>query len=216
MKKLVLLASAIALCMTSFAQTKGQKYVAGSIAAEFGSQNTTQSLGSYSVTENSPLGSSFDIGVEGGYFIMDNLRIGIGVATALSNEPTSEVDNVWLKDSSKEISITPNVAYYIKLTDNLYYTPEIGLSLVTGSISSQTSKSESYKLDCKGFGLYLNFAAFEFRVKNNLAIGLNVGGLSLTQLQTEYEVEGDEDIKVANNQTKLALNNSSISVKWYF
>lgn len=215
MKKLVLLASVIALCMTSFAQTKGEKYVAGSIDAGFGSQTTTNSLGSYSVSESSPLGSSFGLGIEGGYFIMDNLKVGIGVATAFTNEPTSEVDNVWLKDSSKEISITPNVAYYIKLADNLYYTPEVGLSFVTGSISSQTSKTESYKLDCEGLSLYLNFASFEFKVNSNLAVGLNVGGLSYNKLQTEYEIES-EDIEVTNNQTKFALNESSISVKWYF
>ena len=70
MKKIVLIAVAALISVASFAQKKGDMYVSGYFATD---------LGGYSVESHDwlPFESVFDIGAEYGYFVANNLRIGL-------------------------------------------------------------------------------------------------------------------------------------------
>ncbi len=145
MKKFYLIVPLMLFSMASFTQTKGEMFIAGTISADFGTQKTTLSDGSYSTSAKQPLSSSFGLGVEYGYFVADNLRLTLAMAVPFSSSPVEEVDGKWLKNTAVAFAINPNLAYYVKLADRFYYTPEVGVSFDFGSRKEQLSKSESYK-----------------------------------------------------------------------
>lgn len=72
--------SVMLLSIASFAQTKGEMFIAGTVSADLGTQKTTLSDGSYSTSAKQPLSSSFGFGVEYGYFIADNWRLTLAMA----------------------------------------------------------------------------------------------------------------------------------------
>ena len=213
MKKILLFSVAMLIGVASFAQKKGDMFVAGSISADFGTQKTTISDGSYSTSAKQPSGASFSLGAEFGYFVVDNLRLSMYLSVPFSSSPVEEVDGKWLKDKASSFAINPNVAYYVRLADRFYYTPEVGVSVNFGSLKEQLSKSETYKTPFWGWDVYANLHALEFRVSERIAIGALVGGISYgSAIYTNV----DTDVKATINQFDFDFNNSSIHFRFYF
>ena len=213
MKKIMLFAVAMLIGVVSFAQKKGEMYVAGSISADFGTQKSILSDGSYSTSASQPLSSSFSFGAEYGYFVADNLRLAMYMAVPMSWSPEEEVDGKWLKDKASAFAINPNVAYYVRLADRFYYTPEVGVSFDFGSLKEELTKSETYTTPFWGWNVYANLLALEFRVSERIAIGALVGGISYgSTIYTDKESEA----KLASNQFNFDFNNSSVQFRFYF
>ena len=61
MKKIVLIIAVMSISVISFAQTKGEMFIAGTVSADLGTQKTTLSDGSYSTSAKQPLSSSFGL-----------------------------------------------------------------------------------------------------------------------------------------------------------
>ena len=61
MKKILLCSVAMLIGIASFAQKKGDMFIAGSISADFGTQKYILSDGSYSTSASEPLSSSFTL-----------------------------------------------------------------------------------------------------------------------------------------------------------
>lgn len=213
MKKILLFSVAMLIGVASFAQKKGDMFIAGTISADFGTQTTSLSDGGYSASVSQPLSSSFGFGVEYGYFVADNLRLAMAMSVPFSSSPVEEVDGKWLKDKASSFAINPNVAYYVRLADRFYYTPEVGVSVNFGSLKEQLSKSETYKTPFWGWDVYANLLALEFRVSERIAIGAFVGGISYgSAIYTNV----DTDVKATINQFDFDFNNSSIHFRFYF
>lgn len=213
MKKVGLLLAIMLVSMASFAQTKGEMFIAGTISADFGTQKATLSEGGFSTSASQPLSSSFSIGAEYGYFVADNLRLTLAIAAPFSSSPTEEVDGKWLKDKASSFAINPNVAYYVRLADRFYYTPEIGVSFNFGSLKEQLTKSETYTTPFWGWDVYVNLLALEFRVSEKIAIGAVVSGLSYG---SGIYTNKDTEAKYAVNQLNFDFNNSSVHFRFYF
>ena len=213
MKKLVLFAVAMLVSVASFAQKKGDMFIAGTISADFGTQTTSLSDGGYSTSVSQPLSSSFGFGVEYGYFVADNLRLAMAMSVPFSSSPVEEVDGKWLKDKASSFAINPNVAYYVRLADRFYYTPEVGVSFNFGSLKEQLSKSETYKTPFWGWDLYANLLALEFRVSERIAIGALVGGISYG---SAIYRNVDTEAKATISQFKFDLNNTNVHFRFYF
>lgn len=213
MKKILLFSVAMLISVASFAQKKGDMYIAGSISTDFGTQTTTLSEGGYSASVSQPLGTSFSFGAEYAYFVADNLRLAMAMAVPFSSSPVEEVDGKWLKDKASSFAINPNISYYVRLADRFYYTPEVGVSVNFGSLKEQLSKSETYKTPFWGWDVYANLLALEFRVSDKIAIGALIGAISYgSAIYTNV----DTDYKAAINQFDFDLNNSSIQFRFYF
>lgn len=213
MKKFLLLSVAMLICVASFAQKKGDKCVAGSLSLDCGTQKTTISDGSYSTSANQPSGASFSIGAEFGYFVANNLRLAMYLSVPFSSSPIEEIDGKWLRNTATAFGINPNVAYYVQLTDRLYYTPEIGASLDFGSRKEQLSISESYKTPFWGWNVYANLLALEFKVTEKLSIGALVSGLSYGNIRF---TDKKSDAYLDSSQFNFDLNNSSVHIRFYF
>lgn len=213
MKKILLIIAVMFISVISFAQTKGEMFIAGTVSADLGTQKTTLSDGSYSTSAKQPLSSSFGFGVEYGYFVADNLRLALAMSVPFSSSPVEEIDGKWLKNTAAAFAINPNIAYYVKLADRFYYTPEVGVSFDFGSRKEQLSKSESYKTPFWGWNIYANLLALEFRVTDKFAIGALIGAIGYGN--TRF-TDKDTDAYLDNSQFTFGLNDSSVHVRFYF
>lgn len=103
------------------------------------------------------------------------------MSVPFSSSPVEEIDGKWLKNTAAAFAINPNIAYYVKLANRFYYTPEVGVSFDFGSRKEQLSKSESYKTPFWGWNVYANLLALEFRVTDKFAIGALIGSYRIRQ-----------------------------------
>ena len=212
MKKNVLFAIAMLMSVTSFAQKKGDMYVAGSFATDFGSYSMSSSADGYATSEKTPFGTSFEIGGDYAYFVADNVRLGLGVSFPFSSSPIEKVDGKWLKDKTTEFEVNPNVAYYVKLADRFYYTPEIGILFQWSTIRTQISPSLTESTQISTWGGYINLLAFEFQTSERIAIGVTFGGIAA---YSSFYTYADYDAKYKMNQYLGAFNNGSLHFRWY-
>ena len=213
MKKTVLLSFAMLMGVASFAQKKGDMSIGGTFATDFGSYTMSSSMDGYGSSEKISFGTSFEIGGEYGYFVADNVRLGLGVTFPFSSTPFDKVDGKWLKDKTTEFEVNPNVAYYVKLADRFYYTPEIGMLYQGGTIKTQLSPSDTESAQVSTWGGYINLLAFEFQASERIAIGVTFGGVAAYSSLYTY---ADDDAKYKMNQFIGAFNNGGLLFRWYF
>ena len=213
MKRIVLIAIALLGCISLSAQNRGDKYIAGSIGASFGNQNSELYDGSYTTTANQPLTTSFSVQAEFGYFVADNLRLALALGVPFSSSPTTQSGSTWLKTNTFGIQINPNIAYYVKLADRLYYTPEIGASLEFGSYKEDMTTSSSYNANLSGWDIYANILALEFQVSERFAIGVGIGSVSYGYAKVS---DKSSSAYLGNGQFRFNLNDSSVHARFYF
>ena len=212
MKKTVLLSFAMLMSVASFAQKKGDMSIGGTFATDFGSYTMSSSMDGYGSSEKISFGTSFEIGGEYGYFVADNVRLGLGVTFPFSSTPFDKVDGKWLKDKTADFYFSPDVAYYVKLADKFYYTPEIGMLFGWSRIRTQLSPSLTESTSISTWGGYINILAFEFQASERMAIGVTVGGIAAYSSDYTYN---DSDVKYKMNQFFCDLNNGSLHFRWY-
>lgn len=215
MKKLILLSLAIMLSVMSYAQLKGEKYVSGAVAFSAGSSKVIVSDGTLSTESTTPSNTTFQIGGEFCYFVVDNFRLGMSISIPIISTPTSEDENGrWLKTTTFGLAINPNIAYYIKITDRIFYTPEFGIAYEFGVYNQKFSSTNHYRTGYSGWAIYLNYASFEFRATEKFAVGLNVGAMEYIPLVMINDKESDGYIATSN--FNFNLNSAVISMKMYF
>ena len=213
MKKTVLLSIAMLMSVASFAQKKGEMYVAGTFATDFGSYAMSSSVDGYSTSEKTSFGTSFEIGGEYAYFVANNIRLSLGADFSFSSSPSSIVDVKRLKDKTIGFDIVPGVAYYVKLADRFYYTPEIAMLFEWCTIKNQLSQSITESTPVSAWGGYINLLAFEFQASERIAIGVTVGSIEAYSSIYDYK---KYDMKYKMNQFFCDLNNGSLHFRWYF
>ena len=184
MKKLLCCALlAIASCTIASAQNKGEMYVGGILGV---------STSSFSADETSISNTSFRIAPEFGYFVRDNLRIGGLLEYGI--EPLEG----W---TTHTITIGPNVAYYVKLCDRIYYVPEIGLGFAYASFDGVSGV---------GLDSEFKFGAFEYRHSAKWSLSLNLMSLDYTTLSFSGENATSNDVAF-----QLGIN-PTVGFKFYF
>ena len=205
MKKILLLSIAMLISVASFAQKKGDMYVSGYFATD---------LGGYSVESHDwlPFESVFDVGAEYGYFVADNLRIGLEASFPFSTSLENDMDGESYRYNSVGLDICPNIAYYVKMAENCYYTPEFGLGYIL--YNSKTTGSELYASTSHSstWGAYLNILSFEFKVNEKFSIGVSGGGIGLYTSKHVYA----ETEAFNMNQFVCDLDSGVVEFKFYF
>ena len=132
---------------TSAAQEKGDKYIGGNMkfAVSSAGSNGYMSTGTY-----------FSIAPEFGYFITDKIKVGGEISYELSS-------------NAHVIAITPNIAYYQRIIDKLYYTPQLSIGGGVGIYSGYEAGI---------FTISLNLALFEYRPTAKFGISTSLINLS--------------------------------------
>ncbi len=99
------------------------------------------------------------------------------------------------------LTIGPNVAYYVKLCDKLYYTPELNLGFAYASTDD---------ISACGFTAGIALGAFEYKPATRWGITLNLVAL-------EYAVLSYPDLDISNNAVSFRLGiKPTIGIKYYF
>lgn len=205
MKKILLFAAAMLISVASFAQKKGDMYVSGFFSAD---------LGTYSVNSSDwhSFDSSVELGAKYGFFAADNLRIGLEVSVPFTSSPNEDMDGGSYRYNTTSLYIGPNVAYYLKMGEKCYYTPEFGVGYQWDK--SKTKGTELYASSSVSstWGTYLDILSFEFKVSEKFAIGTNVGGISFAS--SNYVYSETETYRI--NQFVCDFSNVIVDFRFYF
>lgn len=162
MKRIILsVILALTACVSLSAQQQGDKAVAAYAALNV---STTPS-------------TNFDILAQFDYFVVDNVRASFAVGMPVTSRLIAKVDDRNLKRNSVGVYFNPNVAYYCKLADNIYYTPELGFSFELGSFRDRLASTVLDRGGYNGFSTYLYPIYFEIQVNARMAIGISIGEL---------------------------------------
>ena len=180
MKKLILAVAFLILgCNVASAQQKGDMYIGGQAGV------TVQSVTTDGYSESA---TAFSIEPEFGYFVADKFKLGFSVGYAIS-------------DSIHTLTVCPNIAYYVRLCDGLYYTPGLEVGFAMGTTDGFTMP---------GFGATLNAFSLEFRPTKHFGFTANILSVNAVVLnETEYNI----------STTAINCNigmNPTIGFKYYF
>lgn len=213
MKKIVFVIGILVFSMNAFAQNKGDKFFLTELGGSFGSVNIEVTDGVQSVVSKKPYNASVGAEIGMGFFVANNLRLEFPIGIGYQNTPSLESDGKWLKDEFLGAYFKPNIAYYVKLADRFYYTPEIGAGLEAGTNKYVQSYSQSSRYKYLGYGIHAKLLAFECRASNKVAFGLNIG------LVTYFHSKMYNNLYsayVLNDQFKFNFNTASVTARFYF
>lgn len=208
MKKTIVAAALLLASVSAFAQSQGDFFVEGTFGLSAGSVKITEKSGDNSNTSKSSLGTDFNIYLGGGYFVMDNLKVGADLGYVLSNEGDTK---------TPVFAIAPNVAYYVELANNFYYVPSFNVNALFGSqtysatvLGKNVSKSYSYT----GLGAALTFLGFEYRFNKSIALGVDFANLYCNSIKLK---DKDDNKKSTTTSTfGVDFGTASVALRFYF
>ena len=210
MKKLLMLLCVFILSMNVMAQNKRDKYLAPSLSVAYGNQSYSFYLfnTAYYYREK-PVDFSLNPSCEFGYFPINNFRLGIAIGLPFSVFPAFHYDNKWEIDYALGVSVKPNIAYYVRLTDRLYYAPEIGFKYELWNWFDYIGSILEFENGLyQTISVYINLFDLEFRVNEKLAIGVGLGSLYYSNAKAIWDHN-------TNSLWNFNFTNSSVSVRFY-
>ncbi len=210
MKKLLMLLCVFILSMNVMAQNKRDKYLAPSLSVAYGNQSYSSYLfnTAYYYREK-PVDFSLNPSCEFGYFPINNFRLGIAIGLPFSVFPAFHYDNKWEIDYALGVSVKPNIAYYVRLTDRLYYAPEIGFKYELWNWFDYIGSILEFENGLyQTISVYINLFDLEFRVNEKLAIGVGLGSLYYSNAKAIWDHN-------TNSLWNFNFTNSSVSVRFY-
>lgn len=177
MKKFILLFTAAILmsAVTVQAQQKGDLFIGGNLGF---------TISSTSIEGYSDTGVALSLAPEVGYFPINNLKIGGQISYSLS-------------DSTHTLMIMPSIGYYVRLCDNIHYTP-------TFSLGYAYANNSEYGMS--GLGLQLDLFSVECKVYKQCALSINALSLSYALLSKNG---------ISANNVTFGLN-PTIGFRYYF
>lgn len=170
---------AISVSMVS-AQQKGDFYVGGNLGF---------STSSVIIKGESATATEFAIQPHVGYFVADNLMVGLGIGYSVAGGD----------GATHSLAVGPKLSYFVPMCDKLFYTPSLDVLFCYAA-------SEGYGVP--GFGLGLNIAGFEYRPTKRV-------GLSASVLSFDYVMLSKEGLTVNTIDFGLTFS-PSIGLKFYF
>lgn len=199
------------MAFSASAQKQGEQYVGLSLG-----YNTGKSTFKYTVNDetSNPVtawgGDNLGVCVDYGYFIADNLRVGGTIGYGYyANDGDSE---------AHALNIMPNIAYYIRLADNFYYTPNLSIGFGLETMEDVDFADDDFTM-C-GFATEFQPLAVEFRPSKRVALSVSLCSLQYVYLSgTERETVFNQEVttKVMSGAFNFdLLANAQVGFKLYF
>ena len=200
MKKL-LLVGALALFGAMHAQTeKGSWVVSGKTGLAFNSVNTKYTVQGKDF--DGPKVNNFNITPSVGYFVMDDLAIGLDLGfTSTKTTFKNETVGVNYEEKTSLFTLLPNATYYFATGSN--FRPYLGAGVGYGSLTSTDFYNE--KATTKGGLAWGAKGGFVYLLNSTVGLDLGVGYNDFT---TKDTVEGTE---IKSNASGIGVN-AGISV----
>lgn len=146
--------AAVMVSGLSFAQDKGSMYVGGGFSGSFHKNNGFSQI-------------HMNITPEFGMFIVDDLSIGAFINTGFGKSKYTGWGSA--SYSTKTVGLGVKGRYYLRISDNFYYTP-------TASLTLTPMYSVAGHDDATTYGLDLDIAQFEYRPDYNYGLFVNILG----------------------------------------
>lgn len=157
--------------------------------------------------------ANFDILAEFDYFVVDNVRASFALGLPVNSRTIGKVDDKNLKRNSVGVYFNPNVAYYFKLADNIYYTPEIGFGYELGSFRDKMASTVFANGRYNGIYAYLYPIYFEIQVNARMALGIALGELYFESYK--YRDASSNYIVDTSKYFSFSLNSASLCWRYY-
>lgn len=210
MKKVLLtLVAIVAVAFTASAQKQGEQHIGANLGYNTGKTTTKIQVNDQ---QNDAMtifgGDNLGVGVEYGYFVIDNLRVG------------GRINYGYTADDTKTHSLTimPNIAYYVRLADKFYYTPNFSIGFGLGTTGKDEYTDESFTM-C-GLATELQPLAVEFRPTEKFAMSVSLCSLQyafLSDSNTEEAFGQKITTKVSGSAFSFdLLANAQVGFKLYF
>ena len=169
MKRFFIVAVAILLgCSVVSAQKKGDKYFGG--------------MTGIAIQAGDGVGAGFIIQPEFGGFVADKCKLGISAGYAISG-------------GIHTFTLTPNFSYYVRLCDNVYYTPGIEAGLAMAAARGAVAA---------GVGVGLQLFSMEFRPTKHFGFTANLVSLNFVGMEGSAAINFDLGV------------NPTVGLKYYF
>lgn len=167
----------VAVTFSASAQQKGEQSLGFNLSYNTGKTTTNVQINNEQSSSISILGGdNLGVGIEYGYFAADKLRVGfqIGYGYTAGDSKTHS------------LTIMPNVAYYVRLAENFYYTPNFSIGFGLATIDNSEYADDNFTM-C-GLATELQPLAVEFRPTKRFAMSVSLCSLQyvfLTKSNTE-------------------------------
>lgn len=164
--------------------------------------------------EKTPSSTMVSAGAEFGWFFADNWKLGVNIQYALDSNPYEKNNGKWLRQNTNLVFAGPQLAYYLKISDGFYYTPQIAAYGLLGTAKTEAQRISEIK-DVFGYGFELAPGAFEFRPTSHFAFSVSFLSLGYTHTKMKANGQYDHDIKTDTITYDLAIQ-PSIGLRYYF
>lgn len=164
--------------------------------------------------EKTPSSTMVSAGAEFGWFFADNWKLGVNIQYALDSNPYEKNNGKWLRQNTNLVFAGPQLAYYLKISDGFYYTPQIAAFGLLGTTKTEAQRISEIK-DVFGYGFELAPGAFEFRPTSHFAFSVSFLSLGYTHTKMKANGQYDHDIKTDTITYDLAIQ-PSIGLRYYF
>ena len=169
MKRFFIVVVAILLgCSVVSAQQKGDKYFGG--------------MTGIAIQAGDGVGAGFIIQPEFGGFVADKCKLGISAGYAISG-------------GIHTFTLTPNFSYYIRLCDNVYYTPGIEAGFAMAAAGGAVAA---------GVGVGLQLFSMEFRPTKHFGFTANLVSLNFVGMEGAAAINFDLGV------------NPTVGIRYYF
>jgi len=240
MKRNITVCAALVIlsCGLATAQKKGEISIGGMIGVSGGYSKTGPvvtisgkgsgsatggydlSTGGYTIDvntnakEKTPSATMISAGAEFGWFFADNWKLGANLQYAFESNPYEKYKDKWLRQNTNLVLVGPQLAYYLRICDGFFFTPQIAAFGLLGTTKSETQRISEIK-DVFGYGLELDPGAFEFRPTSRFAFSVSFLSLGYTFTKINADAQFDYDIKTDSISYNLAIQ-PSIGLRYYF
>jgi hypothetical protein len=169
MKRFFIIVVAILLgCSAVSAQQKGDKYFGG--------------MTGIAIQAGDGVGAGFIIQPEFGGFVADKCKLGISAGYAISG-------------GIHTFTLTPNFSYYVRLCDNVYYTPGIEAGFAMAAAEGAVAA---------GVGVGLQLFSMEFRPTKHFGFTANLVSLNFVGMEGSAVINFDLGV------------NPTVGLRYYF
>ena len=181
MKKAVLFIAALATSAMLMAQEKGELSLTGNFLISGGNTVVSTNIDGHMTIDNTPAPMTFNLGAGIGYFVADNVEIGICIYYGLNREKNdfSTSENAY-HSSVSSFTIKPEISYYVPLVlGKFFWAPafELGFKSMASRVEVNNETIDKGEKLPFQFTAGLDLLSFEIRPWKHLAFDFSFGGL---------------------------------------
>ncbi|MBA3901179.1 MAG: outer membrane beta-barrel protein [Bacteroidetes bacterium] len=210
MKSFAILFISLFFGVNAYAQiSKGSKLIGGSL--NFYSSDNIQG---HALEKSSSNSQNFNSQVFGGYFIKDNLAIGLGAGYGLQKS-SNEANNHTSVNTSNRISFMPFTRYYKMVNDNFGIFAQAQLGFIAGSSKSQQDSPGVHNLNPQSKFTTLNLTVSPgvcYFLTNKFSLEGSFGGIGYNTTNTKTSGEFNSKSTSTSNDVFFNFNFSGIGL----